>query len=538
MEKNNKFLKPISLCLTFIGVTIIFIAALYLVGGPDEKDNLLPALDEISMTVKDFNTAAGDWDSTDTPDGDFLIKITDLGTDVHLEIRNENTVHAIYAYGHKAEINFTISYQTGIYNYSKAVIIANGVNHIADTYILTEDGVDELHKGDDYTYTLSENEDKLRYTKVYNKYAGAEQYVTMGVNAATGWDDIYYQTGDAEIKNGKIVFGDADKTVFAKDYFQFEKAFEIDRIQCAYDNVKYYETIEDLFEANRVYEIKNYKSVAKAVSSEEKDAVINAVKASVDYIDNRYKVSVGEKYIIEDEAYFTVTIEYNNSDKWEISSFNIINEAFTEMYEITYTVDGKSFRWTKRRNSLPHESTLKVPDLEYDGIELIPPVSAEQIGSGEKINYTCIGNTPIIYSALHDYREPRPDDVSLASAYDTIVIDSREELVEIIEALAPYSRLDDSGYEDIPSFNQISSYYNEEYFKNNSLILFPRPSTAKIIKAELDDMNISDDLFSAAVHYEVKNVEMTEGIGISDTWLITFEISKDEISNCEFFAIK
>ena len=44
-------------------------------------------------------------------------------------------------------------------------------------------------------------------------------------------------------------------------------------------------------------------------------------------------------------------------------------------------------------------------------------------------------------------------------------------------------------------------------------------------------MNISDDIFSAAVHYEAENVEITEGIGISDVWLITVEISKDEILN-------
>ncbi len=500
----------------------------------EPSDENIKISGEMEMTVEAFNENLCDWNAVEAPCKNYIVNVTGLSVPLTAEFHDKTVLAKINTYGHTLDINKHTHYTMNLYEFGDAILFAQTDYHVGDTYVITSHGIDELHKGDDFSLSLHVDENQLRYTNTCNKYRYAVQEITAGLSAAAGWDDIYFEEGNAEIKDGKIVLSEPDITVLAKDIFNFQKIYEDLRKAAAYEGSEYYNTIDDLFESNKVYTLENYKDSAAALTEDEqKELDKNIQKKYADgVVSNTDKFYSEEKVTIDGEIFYIVADMYLNNGEWKsgANSLYIVNESLTEMYLAEYTVDGKSIRWTENYNALTNEfnGMVTIPKSDYKGINIIAPVSSEQKGSGKQTNYTNIGYSSVVSSYFYSNHEP-----GSSALCNIINIQTREELVAFIEEFSPYCNMNDSSNHGTPSFNEISSYYNEEYFKENDLLLLHPDNSCGFKDVEISDIEVGNSVFSAKLNY---TYEPYDGEFMGE-WLITVEVSKALTADCTEYVI-
>ncbi len=277
--------------------------------APSDKENnsdVIKLSGKIEMTLEEFNGYLAHWSDIETPGENYIVEITDMSTAVTAEIHNNTIVAKIQAYGNTVNINEEAHYSMLLWEFEDAVIFEKTYYGVGDTYVITEHGIDSLHKGDDFTLSLEKSENCLYYINMCNKYSTAVQEVTAGLNVATSWDDVYYEKGVAYIENGKIVISDADiNVVLAKDAFNFESVFKAEQDNAIANGTKYYKDINDLFEANKTYIVENYEDTTTEVDESETanlDIEIQK-KFSGGEVSDKIKYLCEKKITINDETY-------------------------------------------------------------------------------------------------------------------------------------------------------------------------------------------------------------------------------------------
>ncbi|MBQ3066124.1 MAG: leucine-rich repeat domain-containing protein [Clostridia bacterium] len=181
----------------------------------------------------------------------YTLHVTGFDTPVTLEMDSYIDLGSISAYGQTLPVYAGIGLYGGAVNIDicffeadDAVIFSWDNFGIGYTYILGDCFAEEIKPG--YRYSLCFYPDEnggLRYKRSNNYFAGISQ--CGGLSAATGYDDLLYETGPASIVNGKLVLGDADESYAIGDVYDLDREFAENG---AYEQ---YASIEEVFEKNR-----------------------------------------------------------------------------------------------------------------------------------------------------------------------------------------------------------------------------------------------------------------------------------------------
>lgn len=359
--------------------------------APSDKENnsdVIKLSGKIEMTLEEFNGYLAHWSDIETPGENYTVEITDMSTAVTAEIHNNTIVAKIQAYGNTVNINEEAHYSMLLWEFEDAVIFEKTYYDVGDTYVITEHGIDSLHKGDDFTLSLEKSENCLYYINMCNKYSTAVQEVTAGLNVATSWDDVYYEKGVAYIENGKIVISDADvNVVLAKDAFNFESVFKAEQDNAIANGTKYYQDINDLFEANKTYIVENYEDTTTEVDESETanlDIEIQK-KFSGGEVSDKIKYLCEKKITINDETYYIAKYMYLQGGEWitgETNPMYLVKEDMTKMYDAGITIDGKDLRYSKKVNYFDENDTLMVY-LEKEPETTVPETTAPETNPPE-----------------------------------------------------------------------------------------------------------------------------------------------------------
>ncbi len=359
--------------------------------APSDKENnsdVIKLSGKIEMTLEEFNGYLAHWSDIETPGENYTVEITDMSTAVTAEIHNNTIIAKIQAYGNTVNINEEAHYSMLLWEFEDAVIFEKTYYDVGDTYVITEYGIDSLHKGDDFTLSLEKSENCLYYINMCNKYSTAVQEVTAGLNVATSWDDVYYEKGVAYIENGKIVISDADvNVVLAKDAFNFESVFKAEQDNAIANGTKYYKDINDLFEANKTYIVENYEDTTTEVDESETanlDIEIQK-KFSGGEVSDKIKYLCEKKIAINDETYYIAKYMYLQGGEWitgETNPMYLVKEDMTKMYDAGITIDGKDLRYSKKVNYFDENDTLMVY-LEKEPETTVPETTAPETNPPE-----------------------------------------------------------------------------------------------------------------------------------------------------------
>lgn len=354
----------------------------------ENNSDVIKLSGKIEMTLEEFNGYLAHWSDIETPGENYTVEITDMSTAVTAEIHNNTIVAKIQAYGNTVNINEEAHYSMLLWEFEDAVIFEKTYYDVGDTYVITEHGIDSLHKGDDFTLSLEKSENCLYYINMCNKYSTAVQEVTAGLNVATSWDDVYYEKGVAYIENGKIVISDADvNVVLAKDAFNFESVFKAEQDNAIANGTKYYKDINDLFEANKTYIVENYEDTTTEVDESETanlDIEIQK-KFSGGEVSDKIKYLCEKKITINDETYYIAKYMYLQGGEWitgETNPMYLVKEDMTKMYDAGITIDGKDLRYSKKVNYFDENDTLMVY-LEKEPETTVPETTAPETNPPE-----------------------------------------------------------------------------------------------------------------------------------------------------------
>ncbi len=178
----------------------------------------------------------------------YEINVSGLSSELTLTMQYD-TVIAAEAYGHKVQLK-TPLHIYGNYNFSiiesgDAIIIEGGYYHIGDVYVITPESFTEYHPGEDASYWLWTDDDgALKYALINNSIAGITQEGPLPY--VTGYDELLYALGDAEITDGELTLADPYESFTMSDKYDLDGWFE-----SVYADGGKYADIGELFAANR-----------------------------------------------------------------------------------------------------------------------------------------------------------------------------------------------------------------------------------------------------------------------------------------------
>ncbi len=183
--------------------------------------------------------------------GRYTLKLDGFSTDVTLEMDGLIVLSA-GAYGKSLELmiyEFEGEINADISEYSGAIIINDCEDHRGSTRIITETDVIELHpEGDMSTQVYVSDGGELKYRHFFGHYyTSFEQWDTAPIDICHSRDQLIFEGGYAEIKDGKVSF-DAEQTLLLSDLYDLDAMFEEAKAAGMYSE---YDTVDQLLEANK-----------------------------------------------------------------------------------------------------------------------------------------------------------------------------------------------------------------------------------------------------------------------------------------------
>ena len=124
-------------------------------------------------------------------------------------------------------------------------------------------------------------------------------------------------------------------------------------------------------------------------------------------------------------------------------------------------------------------------------------------------------------------------ELQISSAYHLPIykLDSMENLEQFVDDFDEILTLD-NGYNEVPSFLEVTSEYDAKFFENNTLFVVYVSSTTGSERFDVKDVIIENSRLR--VHVEQTN---NPEIGTEDMagWFMIVEIKDEHIADCEYF---
>ncbi len=184
--------------------------------------------------------------------GRYTIRLEGLSTPVTLEMDGQ-LVLSVSAYDQTKIVNIG-PYQTYIpASFSctdNAIIVNESLDYCGSTWILTAGGCYEFHpEGSFSTQVYVSKDGTMQYSRYWGEYVTTFNQ-TSPLMVCTSRDQFLYETGRAEIVDGEVVLT-VEETVVLLDLYDPDAMFAEAK---AYGMFTEYETLDELFEANKASE--------------------------------------------------------------------------------------------------------------------------------------------------------------------------------------------------------------------------------------------------------------------------------------------
>jgi hypothetical protein len=184
--------------------------------------------------------------------GRYTIRLEGLSTPVILEMDGQ-VVLSVSAYDQTKIVNIG-PYQTYIpASFSctdNAIIVNESLDYCGSTWILTAGGCYEFHpEGSFSTQVYVSKDGTMQYIRYWGEYVTTFNQ-TSPLMVCTSRDQFLYETGRAEIVDGEVVLT-VEETVVLLDLYDPDAMFAEAK---AYGMFTEYETLDELFEANKARE--------------------------------------------------------------------------------------------------------------------------------------------------------------------------------------------------------------------------------------------------------------------------------------------
>ena len=184
--------------------------------------------------------------------GRYTIRLEGLSTPVTLEMDGQ-LVLSVSAYDQTKIVNIG-PYQTYIpASFSctdNAIIVNESLDYCGSTWILTAGGCYEFHpEGSFSTQGYVSKDGTMQYIRYWGEYVTTFNQ-TSPLMVCTSRDQFLYETGRAEIVDGEVVLT-VEETVVLLDLYDPDAMFAEAK---AYGMFTEYETLDELFEANKARE--------------------------------------------------------------------------------------------------------------------------------------------------------------------------------------------------------------------------------------------------------------------------------------------
>lgn len=184
--------------------------------------------------------------------GRYTIRLEGLSTPVTLEMDGQ-LVLSVSAYDQTKIVNIG-PYQTYIpASFSctdNAIIVNETLDYCGSTWILTAGGCYEFHpEGSFSTQVYVSKDGTMQYIRYWGEYVTTFNQ-TSPLMVCTSRDQFLYETGRAEIVDGEVVLT-VEETVVLLDLYDPDAMFAEAK---AYGMFTEYETLDELFEANKARE--------------------------------------------------------------------------------------------------------------------------------------------------------------------------------------------------------------------------------------------------------------------------------------------
>lgn len=124
-------------------------------------------------------------------------------------------------------------------------------------------------------------------------------------------------------------------------------------------------------------------------------------------------------------------------------------------------------------------------------------------------------------------------ELQISSAYHLPIykLDSMENLEQFVDDFDEILTLD-NGYNEVPSFLEVTSEYDEAFFENNTLFVVYVSSTTGSERFDVKDVIIENSRLRVHVEQTNNPETVTEDMA---GWFMIVEIKDEYIADCEYF---
>lgn len=179
------------------------------------------------------------------PADEYIINVTGMSVPIKLYMYLD-CVTAIGVYGQHVEMRSSFDIYGNcsfeLFEFGGAVVIGGGFHRIGDIYIISSEKYSEIHPGTEASYWLYlDDSGSLKYTYLHNEIADIVQ--SGALSTAVAYDEFLYESGNASIENGEVIFFEPDESYTMSDRYDLNKEF----MDWYSDE---YSSIDEVFSAN------------------------------------------------------------------------------------------------------------------------------------------------------------------------------------------------------------------------------------------------------------------------------------------------
>lgn len=183
--------------------------------------------------------------------GHYSIILQGFSTPVTVEMDHYDVL-TVSAYGHTRNVNIGQLYDevnADIEEYHGAILVNDWRDYQGSTWIFTKETCFEYHPdGDISTQIYVSNDGTLRYTRYWGEYQTTfNQCDTAPIDCCTSRDEFLYESGRAEIEEGKVRLIQ-EELATVSDLYDLDALFEEAKASGMY---KEYDSVDEVLEANK-----------------------------------------------------------------------------------------------------------------------------------------------------------------------------------------------------------------------------------------------------------------------------------------------
>ena len=212
------------------------------------------------------------------------------------------------------------------------------------------------------------------------------------------------------------------------------------------------------------------------------------------------------------------TVDYNTEERTSLTSEQKSTDISVNITE--QTQENTINRTDKTKLNEILQSTAVNKEEKTEHTELKATVS--YVGSWNQNAYNSLVSGALNKNKLNTDEEKR---------LPIFKIDTRQELERLMSEYGADIFINE-GYDEMPSFDETTKKYDEDFFRSNSLLLVYVDAPSGTLRFGLKDVDIKSDSVCVYIKQTNNPQVFTDDMA---AWIVSIEVSDSAVNDCEFF---